>query len=64
AKELRAGQRRPDGTWLATVPADAVSELRIVDRADLHRLLVAVLLPGTVQSRAGQLPRLPTGVSG
>ncbi|HWR84358.1 MAG TPA: FAD-dependent monooxygenase [Rhodoglobus sp.] len=49
AGALRAGQRRPDGRWLATIPADAVRELRIVHRADLHRILVDALAPGTIR---------------
>ncbi len=46
---LRAGQRTPGGAWLTTLPADAVPELRIVHRADLHELLVAALPPDTIQ---------------
>jgi 2-polyprenyl-6-methoxyphenol hydroxylase-like FAD-dependent oxidoreductase len=53
---LDAGQRRPDGTWLARLPRDAVSGLRVVHRADLHDMLVTALRPGTV--------RLGTTVSG
>ena len=36
ANMLRAGQRRPDGAWLATIPPEGVTSLRIVHRADLH----------------------------
>lgn len=43
ARLLRGGQRTPDGAWLTTLPADAAPELRIVHRADLHRLLVDAL---------------------
>ncbi|WP_208008504.1 FAD-dependent monooxygenase [Agromyces protaetiae] len=56
ARQLVGGQRRPDGTWLAKIPDGAVDELRIVHRADLHRLLLGALRPGTV--------RLGTAVSG
>src|SRR5690625_346228 len=47
--ELRAGQRRPDGRWLATIPPDALANLRVVDRTDLHQLLFAALEPGSVR---------------
>jgi 2-polyprenyl-6-methoxyphenol hydroxylase-like FAD-dependent oxidoreductase len=46
---LHAGQRRPDGSWLARLPQNAVSGLRVVHRADLHRILVAALAPDTVR---------------
>ncbi|WP_369138669.1 FAD-dependent monooxygenase [Modestobacter versicolor] len=46
---LQAGQRRPDGRWLARTPASAVARLRVVHRADLHRVLLAALEPGTVR---------------
>lgn len=49
AAGLDAGQRRPDGAWLARLPHDAVSGLRIVHRADLHQVLVAGLEPGTLR---------------
>lgn len=49
-ENLAAGQRRPDGRWIAQVPSDAVGELRIVDRADLHRILLEALDPGTVRT--------------
>ncbi|GAA1436848.1 FAD-dependent monooxygenase [Microlunatus lacustris] len=45
---LRAGQRRPDGRWLTTVPADALRDLRVVHRAALQELLLGALAPGTV----------------
>lgn len=48
AGELRAGQRRPDGSWLATVPPDAAGT-RVADRAQLHAMLVATLADGTIQ---------------
>ncbi|MGY1810384.1 FAD-dependent monooxygenase [Blastococcus sp. SYSU D00669] len=46
---LVAGQRRPDGTWLARTPAAAVAGLRVVHRADLHRVLVGALAGGTLR---------------
>ena len=49
-RHLRAGQRRPDGTWLARIPAEAVAELRVIDRAALHDLLLGHLAPGTVRT--------------
>lgn len=52
AGELRSGQRRPDGAWLSTFPKDAVAQLRVVDRTDLHRMLVSSLDEGTI--RAGR----------
>ncbi len=45
----RSGQRRPDGRWLATTSASAVSRLRVVHRADLREALLACLEPGTVR---------------
>ena len=50
AAELTGGQRRPDGSWVTVYPMDAVAQLRIVDRADLHAMLTAALTPGTVRS--------------
>lgn len=61
ARELQGGQRRPDGTWLALVPADAIADLRIVDRADLHRLLLSALAPGTVRFSTRVLSAAPDG---
>ena len=49
AATYRSGQQRPDGRWLATIPPDAVSDLRIVHRADLHHVLLAQLQPGTLR---------------
>ncbi|MFC0198337.1 FAD-dependent monooxygenase, partial [Microbacterium arthrosphaerae] len=49
ATASRAGQRTPDGSWLATIPAAGVGELRIVHRADLHEQLVALLPPGALR---------------
>ncbi|WP_173151977.1 FAD-dependent monooxygenase [Brevibacterium permense] len=45
-----AGQRRADGHWIAQVPDDSVGALRVVDRADLHRILLDALAPGTVRT--------------
>ena len=39
AATFRGGQRRPDGAWLATIPAEATTELRVVHRVDLNRIL-------------------------
>lgn len=49
AATLEAGQRRPDGRWLAHLPREAVSGLRVVHRAELHEILVAALRPGTLR---------------
>lgn len=46
---LTAGQRRPDGRWLALTPPEAISELRVVHRADLHEVLAGALAPGTIR---------------
>ncbi|HEX5532693.1 MAG TPA: FAD-dependent oxidoreductase [Actinomycetales bacterium] len=40
---LQAGQRRPDGAWLARTPPEAVAQLRVVERATLHELLLDAL---------------------
>lgn len=50
ASELRGDQRRPDGALLTTIPADAISELRVVDRADLHHLLVSSYSNGALEA--------------
>ena len=47
---LRAGQRNPHGDWLARTPPEAVASLAVVHRADLHRILLHALTPGTVHS--------------
>lgn len=52
AESFAAGQRRPDGRWIAQIPSDSVGELRIVDRADLHRILLDALDEGTVRTNA------------
>ncbi|MCF2573194.1 FAD-dependent monooxygenase [Brevibacterium sp. UCMA 11754] len=52
AESFAAGQRRPDGRWIARLPTDSVGELRIVDRADLHRILLDALDEGTVRTNA------------
>ncbi|GAA1851330.1 FAD-dependent monooxygenase [Brevibacterium marinum] len=52
AESFDAGQRRPDGRWIAQVPSDSVGELRIVDRADLHRVLHDALEEATVRTSA------------
>jgi 2-polyprenyl-6-methoxyphenol hydroxylase-like FAD-dependent oxidoreductase len=45
---LRSGQRTPSGSWLLTVPTKAMSSMRSVHRAELHRALTAALAPGTL----------------
>ena len=49
---LLAGQRKPSGQWLSRTPPAAVAELAVVHRADLHRILLAALTPGTVRCGA------------
>lgn len=49
---LRAGQRKPNGQWLSRTPPDALAHLAVVHRADLHRILLAALTPGTVRCGA------------
>lgn len=43
-----AGQRRPDGRWLVRLPPAATRTVAVVHRADLHRMLLDALAPGTV----------------
>src|SRR4051812_13562766 len=38
---LRAGQRQPNGRWLSHTPPQAVTQLAVVHRADLHSVLLA-----------------------
>lgn len=52
AGELQAGQRRPDGRWLARTPAAAVGRLGVVHRADLHRVLTGALPAGALRTGA------------
>ncbi|WP_250030779.1 FAD-dependent oxidoreductase [Paractinoplanes maris] len=47
-QHLTTGQRRRDGRWLATTAPEAISALRVVHRADLHRVLAGLLEPGTI----------------
>jgi 2-polyprenyl-6-methoxyphenol hydroxylase-like FAD-dependent oxidoreductase len=49
AAAMQGGQRRPDGRWLAVVPAGSAAGLRIVHRADLHAMLLAAVSPGAVR---------------
>ncbi|WP_166973009.1 FAD-dependent monooxygenase [Brevibacterium atlanticum] len=58
---LTAGQRHSDGRWIARVPDDSVGALRIVDRADLHRILLDALEPGTVRTSAEAASALADG---
>jgi 2-polyprenyl-6-methoxyphenol hydroxylase-like FAD-dependent oxidoreductase len=46
---LTAGQRRADGRWLAKAPPASIAGLRVVHRADLHRVLADALEPGTIR---------------
>ncbi|MFC0674530.1 FAD-dependent monooxygenase [Brachybacterium hainanense] len=59
---LRAGQRRPSGAWLSTLPADAVAELRVIDRADLHGLLSDAVTAGTVRTGRRVTSMYPNGL--
>ena len=45
-----AGQRRPDGRWLARLPRVATATVAVVHRADLHRILRDALAPGTLRT--------------
>jgi 2-polyprenyl-6-methoxyphenol hydroxylase-like FAD-dependent oxidoreductase len=45
-----AGQRRPDGRWLARLPREVGRTVAVVHRADLQRILLDALAPGTVLS--------------
>ncbi|WP_395726980.1 FAD-dependent monooxygenase [Nakamurella sp.] len=45
-----AGQRRPDGRWLVRLPRAATETVAVVHRADLQRILLAALAPGTVRT--------------
>jgi 2-polyprenyl-6-methoxyphenol hydroxylase-like FAD-dependent oxidoreductase len=47
-----AGQRRPDGRWLARLPPAVKETVAVVHRADLHRILIETLPPDAV--RTGQ----------
>lgn len=42
------GQRRPDGRWLTRLPQSVQQTVAVVHRADLHRMLLHALAPGTV----------------
>lgn len=52
SSDIKAGQRLPNGKWLARTPEAAVSQLRIVHRVDLSEMLAAALRPGTVWNGA------------
>lgn len=45
---LRGGMRTPNGAWLKTFPADAVRDVRVIHREDLHDLLSSQLEPGAL----------------
>lgn len=53
--DTAAGQRRPDGRWLAELPPAVKETVAVVHRADLHRILLDALAPGTL--RTGQAAR-------
>lgn len=61
AGELRSGTRRPDGAWLSVFPQEAVAQLRVVDRSDLHRVLVAALDEGTIRAGHRVVAARPDG---
>jgi 2-polyprenyl-6-methoxyphenol hydroxylase-like FAD-dependent oxidoreductase len=46
---LRAALRRPDGRAVTVTPPGAVRDVRVVHRADLHRVLAGALAPGTIR---------------
>ncbi|WP_413334110.1 FAD-dependent monooxygenase [Brevibacterium sp. GP-SGM9] len=60
-ESLTAGQRKTDGSWIARLPSGSVGELRIVDRADLHRILLDNLPAGTVRTSAEVTSASPEG---
>jgi len=45
-----AGQRRPDGRWLARLPRAVTETVAVVHRADLHRILLKALVAGTLRT--------------
>lgn len=55
------GQRRPDGRWLSIYPPDAVSELRVADRAALHEVLRSALPTSTIRTSARVTSARPDG---
>lgn len=48
--DMPAGQRRPDGRWLARLPESVTQAVAVVHRADLHRVLLDALGSGTVRT--------------
>jgi 2-polyprenyl-6-methoxyphenol hydroxylase-like FAD-dependent oxidoreductase len=62
AAPLTAGQRRPDGTWLARTSPGSVAPLRVVHRADLHRLLLGALDPANLHLGSAVEARTTKGV--
>lgn len=44
------GQRRPDGRWLSRTPQAALSQLRVIDRHNLHEMLQAAAAGIAVQT--------------
>lgn len=49
---MRSGQRQPSGQWLMSLPPSATPSIGSLHRADLHRVLVDQLEPGSL--RLGQ----------
>lgn len=47
---MRAGQRRPSGRWMTTLPPRSVAELRSIHRSDLHDVLLSCTHPGSVRT--------------
>lgn len=47
---LRGGMRRADGSWLTALPVEAVRDVRVIHREDLHTLLSERLDPGTLHT--------------
>lgn len=45
---MRSGQRQPSGRWLMSLPPSATPSIRSLHRADLHRVLVDQLEPGSL----------------
>ncbi len=61
ARDLRGGQRTPSGRWLSTISPQAVRQLRVVHRADLHQVLLDALRPDTVRTGTPVTAVVPGG---
>lgn len=53
------GQRRPDGRWLSRTPQAALSQLRVIDRRNLHEMLQAAT--AGIAAQTGVLASADTG---